>query len=55
MGCASCKYWKGEEVIGVDSCTASQSFRDKFCGVGTNKYSERGSNFTPKKKKRRRK
>lgn len=57
MGCEYCKYWKGgEEINGALTCNASQSFRDNFCGVDSNLH-KRGSNFTPKKpkKKRRRK
>ena len=54
MGCEYCKYWKGgEKINGALTCNASQSFRDNFCGVYSNSHN-RGSNFTPKKKKRRR-
>ena len=51
MGCEYCKYWKGGEIEGVKTCSASQKFRDGFCGVGTQ---TKNSKFTPKKKKRKR-
>lgn len=46
MGCEYCKMHSEEK-----GCTASQKYRDNWCGVAL--PHERGSNYTPPKKKRR--
>ena len=47
MGCDRCNYWK-------DECTASPKVRRYLCGYEPDER-KRGSNYTPPKKKRRKK
>ena len=50
MGCDCCKYWIGKEIKGVETCSATQVFRDKFCMIGNE---IKNTKYTPKKKKRK--
>lgn len=47
MGCDCCNKWNEEE----HKCTASQRYRDGWCGVRLN--TKPNPNTTPKKKKRK--
>lgn len=47
MGCDCCNKWNEEE----GKCTASQKYRDGWCGV--NLRTKPNPNTTPKKKKRK--
>ena len=53
MGCEYCKY----SNYGESDCNAPKKYRDNFCGVEfeNERIMKRGSNYTPPKKKRRRK
>lgn len=52
MGCAYCRYWVGGEVKGVETCSATQKFRDGFCGIGIKK---KNTDYPQKKKRRKKK
>lgn len=50
MGCEYCD----KHSSSTNDCTATQKYRDSFCGVDLRPV-KKGSNYTPPKKKRKRK